>query len=122
MTGLRIFGSCVVTHNTQQRSGKLDLNNINQGIFVGFTNTQKNVYYIDDISKKVKIGSFVEFDKVHMSVPVQTAPLAAQALQCVGYYVKETEETQPLPSNPKINVHIHSSTAQHPCQYKNGSW
>lgn len=121
MTGIRIFGSRVVTHNTQQRSGKLDMNNINQGIFVGFTNTQKNVYYIDDTTRKVKIGSFVEFDEAHMSVPAQAAPLAAQALQRVGYYVKETEESQPLPSNPKINVHLHSSTARHPRQYKNGS-
>ena len=121
LSGLRIFGSRVVTHNTQQRSGKLDMNNINQGIFVGFTNTQKNVYYIDDITRKVKIGSFVEFDEAHMSVPAQAAPLAAQALQRVGYYIKETEDTKPLQGNPQLNVHLHSSTANHPRQYRNGS-
>lgn len=35
---------------------KLDINNVSNGIFVGFTGSKKNICYIDDIT-----GSFIDF-------------------------------------------------------------
>ena len=38
----------------------------------------------------MKIGQHLVFNEVHMTVPARHAPLAAQALQRLGYYVNET--------------------------------
>ena len=38
----------------------------------------------------VKIGQHVVFDEAHMTTPAGYAPLAAKALQCLGYYVHES--------------------------------
>ena len=45
----------------------------------------KNVYYIDDKSKLVKIGCHAIFDEAYYTVPRNKTPMAAQALQCLGY-------------------------------------
>ena len=49
-----------------------------------------NVYFIDNATGKVWMGQHVVFNEAHMSVPAGRAPLAAQALQRLGYYVKES--------------------------------
>ena len=110
LNGLRIFGSRVVIRNTETKTGKLDMNHIRHGIFVGFTGTTKNVYYIDDKSRKLKIGSWIKFDEAHMTVPAQHAPLAAQALQRVGYHVHESDTS--IDDDATLTVHLHSATAK----------
>ena len=35
-------------------------------------------------------GTHVMFDEAHMTVPAAQAPLAAQALQRLGYYTRES--------------------------------
>ena len=107
--GLRIFGSRVVSQSTVRRTGKLDLNHVRHGIFIGHTGTKRNVYYIDDDSRKPKIGSYIEFDEAHMSVPAQHAPLAAQALQRVGYAVEEKQVNDSL---QHLNVQLLTKTAR----------
>ena len=109
LENLRIFGSRVVAQTPRSKTGKLDLNNVAEGIFVGFTGTDKNIWYIDDKTRKPKIGSWVDFDEAHFSVPTQFAPLAAQALQRVGYYVDEDDKP---PVVSPIDVHLHSLTAK----------
>jgi dUTPase len=96
MTGLqpdlsdtRIFGSKVVaTLSTSTTSKKLDYD-IATGTFLGFTGTTKNIWFRDDKTHKVKCGTWVTFDEAHMTVPAIQAPLAAQALQRVGYHREE---------------------------------
>ena len=120
LSGLRIFGSRVYARTTEKRTGKLDMNNIRQGIFVGFTGTMKNVYYIDDLTKKTKIGSWIKFDEAHSTVPAQYAPMAAQALQRLGYNVNEIKEDI-AHQNMHFTIKLHSKTAKapHPMQHAN---
>ena len=113
LTNSRIFGSRVVAQIPRSRTGKLDSNNVAQGIFVGFTGTDKNVWYIDDHTKRPKIGSWVDFDEAHMSIPQQMAPLAAQALQRVGYHLQENMPTPYVPKGPVCFERL-SSTAKSP--------
>ena len=51
--------------------------------------TDANVYFIDDETGTIKTGQHVIFDEAYMTVLAGHAPLAAQALQHLGYYVRE---------------------------------
>ena len=79
---------------------------------MGFTGTEKNIYYIDDKTKKTKIGSWIEFDEAHSSVPAEFAPIAAQALQRVGYHI--TEDPQSTPFATTVAFYKQSVTAKTP--------
>ena len=89
LSRLRIFGSRVYAKKTGDRPAKLD-QHAAEGIFLSFSATDSNIYFIDDDSGRVKIGQHVVFDEAHMTVPAGHAPLAAQALQRLGYYVNES--------------------------------
>jgi len=86
---VRVFGSRVYARSTGEKKAKLDYHT-NQGIFLTFCATDSNIYYIDDDSGSVHTGRQVLFDEDHMTVPAAIAPLAAQALQRLGYYVRES--------------------------------
>ena len=55
------------------------------GTFVGYTDTTKNVYYIDDETNTVKNDTHALFDESHFTVDSKNAPIAAQTLQRLGY-------------------------------------
>jgi hypothetical protein len=80
---LRIFGSKIYARKPRQRCFKLD-DNTAQGLFLGYTATDKNIIYIDKASQKIKIATHAIFDEAHMTVPDSKAPLEAQTLQCLG--------------------------------------
>jgi deoxyuridine 5'-triphosphate nucleotidohydrolase len=88
LSRLRIFGSRVTARKTGIRPAKLDMH-CDTGIFLCFSATDANAYFIDDATGLVKLGTHLIFDEAHMSVPARKAPLAAQALQRVGYYNRE---------------------------------
>ena len=85
---MHLWQPCV--HKSGKRAAKLDKHTA-EGIFLGFTATDTNVYFIDDETSTIKTGQHVIFDEAHMTMSVGHAPLAAQALQWLGYYVKETQ-------------------------------
>ena len=84
ITNLRTFGCRVFVRKPNIKKAKLDYNTSN-GIFVGYTATTKNIYYIDDASSMVKIGTHALFDEAHFTAPRAKQPLAAQTLQTLGY-------------------------------------
>ena len=117
LSRLRIFGSRIYARETGQRKAKLD-HHTTEGIFIGFTATDRNVYYIDDETGTVRSGQHVIFDEAHMTVPARYAPLAAQALQRLGYHANESlvqdikhEESQ---SQEKLRVKRTTETAKLP--------
>jgi len=89
LSNVRVFGSRVYVRTTGNKPAKLDYHT-NQGIFLSFCATDSNIYYIDDESQSIRTGRHVLFDEAHMTVPAGKAPLAAQALQRLGYYVRES--------------------------------
>ena len=97
---LKIFGSRVCARIPgADKFPKLDHKNTN-GIFLGFTASDNNVYFEDDNTGKVLISTHVLFDEAHTSVPDNHMPLGAQALQRSGYHIDD--ETQHLPLRIKL--------------------
>ena len=100
---LRIFGCQVYVRKPGDREHKLDLHTI-QGIFLGFTATDKNIYYFDGATKQVKTATHVVFDEANYTLPKSERPLASQALIDLGYRDLEPEEppitgTAPMPTD-----------------------
>jgi dUTP pyrophosphatase len=122
LSNLKIFGSKIYARKPGCRKFKLD-NNTANGIFLGYTATDKNVIYIDSITGKVKIATHVIFDKAHMTVPASKSPIAAQTLQRLGYYAKEDwiTEQQTVNDNSNLLVQKLSDTATMPKQATNNS-
>ena len=86
---IRIFGSRTTVKVPDKRDAKLDNHSYN-GRFLGFTATPKNINYIDDTTGQLKSGTHAIFDEAHMATPASKAPLAAQALQRLGYHNSES--------------------------------
>lgn len=75
---LHIFGSPLTVRHPGRRPAKLD-QHASQGIFLGYTATHKNVYYLDSGTKQIKIGTHVVFDEVGFTLPPnQCTPLQQQ--------------------------------------------
>ena len=90
LSRLRIFGSRVCARIPgADKFPKLDHKNTN-GIFLGYTATDKNVYFEDDSSGQVLISKHTIFDEAHISVPSTYTLLGAQSLQRTGYGPKCT--------------------------------
>lgn len=87
LSNYHVFGCRVVARATKDGM-KLD-NTLLKGRFLGFTGTDKNIYFYDDKDGDIKNGHHVIFDEAYMSVPSVQQPLAAQALQRLGYMTRE---------------------------------
>lgn len=105
---LRIFGSRVYVRDTGLKKAKLDYHT-RTGIFLCFSATQKNIYYLDDATGKVKQGRHALFDEAHFTVPAAKAPLAAQTLQRLGYLQKESwlDLDEKMIHSQSINDELH---------------
>ena len=86
---IKVFGCRTSVKKPGKRDAKLD-NHSYTGRFLGFTATPKNINYIDDKSGQLKSGTHSIFDEAHMTTPASKAPLAAQALQRLGYHMNES--------------------------------
>lgn len=74
---------------------KLDHKNTN-GIFLGFTATDNNIYFEDDDTGQVLISTHVMFNEAHLSVPNTYSSLGAQALQHTRYSPEDDVDSTKL--------------------------
>mmetsp|Transcript_10383 Transcript_10383/g.14952 ORF Transcript_10383/g.14952 Transcript_10383/m.14952 type:complete len:1434 (-) Transcript_10383:2326-6627(-) len=81
---LRVFGCPVIVRHIGPRKAKLDLNTT-VGIFLGYTATDKNVVYMDSVTKRFKTATHVIFDEAGHTLPVAQLTPSAKALQKFGY-------------------------------------
>ena len=123
LANLRIFGSRVFAKKPGNRPFKLD-NHAYEGIYLGHTSNNRNVYIRDQQSGRIKIGAHVYFDEAHMTAPAGKVPLAAQALQRIGYNQSETwvkEHQQVQEESNTVSVEKLSKTATLPTRGTPGS-
>ena len=89
------------------RPAKLD-HHTDSDIFLSFTATDSNVHFHDDATGLIKPCTHVNFDEAHLSVPARKAPLAAEALQRLGYSNREswTDDVESISSNALLIKHL----------------
>ena len=88
---LRIFGCPVVVRNLGRKPAKLDTHTT-AGIFLGYTATEKNITYMDSVTKRFKTATHVVFDEAGMTLPASELTPAAKMLQQLGYEKSDKEE------------------------------
>ena len=66
LSHLRVFGSLITARIPGARPAKLDRHTFD-GIFLGYSGSDKNVLYIDIHSGRIKIGSSFTFDEAHFT-------------------------------------------------------
>ena len=84
LSNLRTFGCQVYIRKPGRKPAKVD-NWSSNGIFVGYTSTTKNIYYINNATSVVKTGVYAVFDEVHYTAQRAQQPFTAQTLQTLGY-------------------------------------
>ncbi len=77
---LRVFGCPIIVRNMGPRPAKLDINTT-VGTFLGYTATDKNVIYMDSVTKKIKTATHVIFDEAGYTLPAAQLTPSAKALQ-----------------------------------------
>jgi hypothetical protein len=74
-----------------------------KGKFLGFTATNKNIYYLDRETEKIKTATQVIFDEANYTLPKEYRPPAYQELIDLGYakddftHTPESESTMQQP-------------------------
>jgi dUTPase len=121
LTNIRVFGSKVTVRIPGQRDGKLT-DNTAEGRFLAYTGpTDKNIYFIDDETHKVKDGTHAIFDEAHMTVPYENAPIAAQALQRLGYVASDIIEA-PMNTTKPVEFTLIHEHSQYPTKTNEGGY
>ena len=106
LANFKVFGSRVTVRTPGKRDGKVT-DTTTEGRFLSYLGpTDKNIYFIDNITGKVKNGTHAVFDEAHMSINQQLALIAAQALQRLGYS-NQDEDNQTSTAKPNNTVRIH---------------
>ena len=121
LSNIRVFGSKVAVKIPGKRDGKLT-DNTAEGRFLAYTGpTDKNIYFIDDETGRVKDGTHAIFDEAHMTVPYENAPIAAQALQRLGYMASEINTSTNDKTKP-VEFTMMTKYTKHPVQSKEGGY
>lgn len=80
---LHIFGSPIIARLPGKCPPKLDTHAV-KGIFLGYTATMNNIYYMDIHTSEVKITTHVVFDEAGYTIPPSERTLIQQNLQNHG--------------------------------------
>jgi dUTP pyrophosphatase len=83
MKKIRIFGCPVFARLPGKRPAKLDTH-ATTSIFLVFTSTTKNIYYQDNMSKRVKIATHVTFDEAGYTIPQSNLSNAIASSKVTG--------------------------------------
>ena len=106
-----MFGCPITVRLPGKRPAKLDTH-ATKGIFLGFTATENNVYYLDSRSKKIKIATHVTFDEAGFTLPDVSQTILQKRLQ---EDIKQLANATPLtPMEAAVNTTAYPSNAYPP--------
>jgi hypothetical protein len=87
LSKLRIFGCNVYIRPPGRRASKLEPH-ANQGRFLGYTSTLKQIYYLENTTNKIKVAAHARFDEGMSSTPLDALPpFAVQLRRALGHTV-----------------------------------
>jgi hypothetical protein len=99
---LRIFGCRVYIRPPGRRVSKLD-HHVIKGIFLGYTATLKQIYYLEDSTGKVKVASHARFDEGMNDLPLSRLPPFALSLRkALGHNVSIDDDELAVPDTIDI--------------------
>jgi len=93
-THLKIFGCPVIIKNPGRCPTKLDMNT-NSGRFLGYTTTDKNVYYLDNQTCHLKLATHCIFNEAGRALPPADHTPVIKALQQAGWPSTQQEPEPP---------------------------
>ena len=114
---LRVFGSRVIVKQPHIRRGKIDDSYTTTGIFLHYNATTRNITYIDNITKEIKIARHVVFDEAHFAVD-DRPPYAKELMNISENHINNknldkitnVEETTTLPPQIILSRSFYGST------------
>jgi hypothetical protein len=101
---VQVFGSPIIARQPGKRPAKLDSNS-SVGIFLGYTATANNIYYMDHNTKKIKIGTHVVFDEAGYTIPPANRTVFQERLQFQQVPVTALTHQEFLPA-PAVDTGI----------------
>ena len=99
---LRIFGARVCVKRAGKRRSKLDRHDF-EGIFVGYTATERNIRYFDCDTGQVHIARHAVFDEAWYLQPIR--PPAAQMLYDMGLEDIDLDPPAPVIIRPPLSMY-----------------
>ena len=98
LSHLHVFGSFVTSKNPGDRRTKLSTN-VSHSIFLGYTATDRNIFFRDKVSNQIKQAQHVVFDEVHC----HRKKRSPYATQFYDFDHKITNNAQTTPPQPIID-------------------
>ena len=102
LSHLRVFGSHVTVKQPRVRRTKLDEDHTTTGIFLGFTATNRNIWFEDSTTGELKNARHVIFDEAHYSAD-NRPPYAKKLMELAEEHLSNPTISSPPPSLP---VHL----------------
>ena len=102
LSNIRVFGSIAHIKTKARRYMKLDTMS-DDGLFMTYTSTDKNVYVVNKDGSNERTSTHVAFDEAHMSSTNKTLPPMALVLQQAGYTPVQTTDNA---ENPSIKIQL----------------
>ncbi len=98
---LRVFGCPIIAKLPGKRPCKLDTHTCS-GIFLGYTATERNIYYKDTITQRIKITTHCSFDEGGLTLPPAERSPSATTLYHAG--LRDNTPTFDSPNEPTNDV------------------
>ena len=99
LTHIRVFGSHVTVKQPRVRLNKLDTTHTTTGIFLGFTSTDRTIWFEDHTTGELKSARHVTFDEAHYT-PNNRPPYAQELMNLAEEHLSNPSEISPPPSLP----------------------
>ena len=100
-SNIRVFGSIAHIKTKSRRYMKLDTMS-DDGLFMTYTGTDKNIYVVNKDGSNERISTHVAFDEAHTSSTNKQLPPMAIILQQAGYI--PTENSDEIDSSIKVQI------------------
>ena len=107
LSHLRVFGSRCYFKNTKKNQKNMDISTGN-GVFLGYTASDKNIYVLNNATNKILVASHISFDEAHMTSPTEQQPPMSQAMIQAGYKNDISNENDSTidPNNAGLRVQL----------------
>ena len=99
LTHIRVFGSHVTVKQPRVRHHKIDNTYTTTGVFLGFTSTDRTIWYEDYTTGELKSARHATFDEAHYT-PNHRPPYAQELMDIAEEHMSDPTLKRPSPTLP----------------------